>query len=163
MYRNAEKGHVVAKWTINALALTFFILVIGSYLDFIFFKKFTIQPLIFILCMCTYAAALTLRFCSIATLNKFRSYNIELRRNQKIIKEGPYSYIRNPIYLSMLIEAFVIPMATSSIFFLFFAIVVYIPLIFVRLRIEEKTLLRLLGHEYYEYMKFVPSLIPFFK
>ncbi|NCO15156.1 hypothetical protein AUJ30_01235 [Candidatus Wolfebacteria bacterium CG1_02_39_135] len=68
--------------------------------------------------------------------------------NRPFIKEGPYKYIRHPIYLGL----FVIWLGASLVFFNWIgfisAFAVLLPLLHYRARIEEESLIKTFGIEY---------------
>lgn len=161
-YQDAKKGHVIAKWTINLLAASFFLFLAVAYYD-IKKSKVDFSEIVFFAFASLYVLSLALRITAIKKLQAFKSYNIELRRNQKVIKEGPYKYVRHPIYLSMILEAFSIPSAAQSLLSLAVVVFFYMPILLIRLNIEEKALVRFMGSEYLEYMKSTPALFPSIK
>jgi len=97
-------------------------------------------------------AGISLGYCLILWVfrdNSYASRTIEVVVGQKVITTGPYSIIRHPMYLGVLIMYLLTPIALGSwwavlIFFL------YIPLLIWRILNEEKMLLRDLPG-YYEY------------
>ena len=76
-----------------------------------------------------------------------------------IISDGVYSYLRHPMYLSvlMLLLAFVV----LSVSFLSFIVWIIAFFLFDRMVIfEENELIKILGKEYRDYTKHVPRWIP---
>ena len=110
--------------------------------------------------MCIYILSIFVRLIAIGYLANFKSYNIEIRNRQSIIRTGPYKFIRHPIYLSMIIEAIVLPIAFHSYVGLAISGIIYLPIVALRLLIEEKAMLRIIGNEYFIYMKNTPRLLP---
>lgn len=76
---------------------------------------------------------------------------------QKLTKNGPYAYIRHPIYSAFLLIFFITQILVGS-----FLVVLIIPLFWVmdrQCRQEEKILIETFGEEYTEYMKTTRRLI----
>ena len=97
-------------------------------------------------------AGVFLGYCLILWVFKENSYasrTIEVVKDQKVIKTGPYSIIRHPMYLGFLVMYLLTPVALGSwwavpIFLL------YIPILIWRIFNEEKVLLRdLQGYKEY--------------
>ena len=82
-------------------------------------------------------------------------------RKVRLIKIGAYKYIRHPIYLGVILEVLSLPIIANAFFSFIFALLVNIPLQFVRLIEEEKSSVRRFGERYNEYKKEVSALFPF--
>ena len=89
-------------------------------------------------------AGVFLGYCLILWVFKANSYasrTIEVVKDQKVITAGPYSIIRHPMYLGVLVIYLLTPIALGS----WWAVPVfslYIPLLVWRIFNEEKVLLR---------------------
>lgn len=73
--------------------------------------------------------------------NSYASRTIEVMKDQKVIKTGPYAIIRHPMYLGYLVMYLLTPIALGS----WLAVPVFclhIPIIIWRIAAEEKLLLR---------------------
>jgi len=69
----------------------------------------------------------------------------------KLIKKGPYRYIRHPMYIGVILEAVSIPLVFNSYYTLVFAAIVYVPLIALRAYLEENELIKIFGANYIKY------------
>ncbi len=80
----------------------------------------------------------------------------------KLILDGPYSMVRNPMYLGILCIALGVVLVIfhpwAMLIFLVFFVIRYIPLI----KKEEAILTQVFGKEYVDYKKRVPALLPKF-
>jgi len=161
-YNNSKKGHVIARWSIVILSFAFFLYMLGSLLEFFLISKHRFDWRVMCLGILIYGLSIILRIASILALKEFRSYNVEVRVRQTIVSNGPYSFIRHPIYLAMIIEAVSVPLALQAWFALCISLFIYIPIVITRLLVEEKSLLRVLGNEYTRYKQTTPALIPAF-
>jgi protein-S-isoprenylcysteine O-methyltransferase Ste14 len=94
-------------------------------------------------------------------LGKYWSSMPAIREDHKLIRTGPYHFVRHPIYTGVLVgiagTAIIIGMPLGLIVF-FLILVVYLW----KIRMEEIFLSEEFGEEYARYKKEVPALIPFF-
>ena len=102
-------------------------------------------------------------FCSAAirTLGKQWSLAARLVEGHKLITEGPYSVVRNPIYTGMFGMLLATGLAISHWIGLLIAIVVFAMGTAIRVRSEEKLLREAFGAEFEAYARRVPAVIPF--
>ncbi len=77
-----------------------------------------------------------------------------------LIQDGPYRFVRNPIYTGMFGMLLATGLATSQWIPLLFAIVVFAAGTWIRIRSEEQLLRQAFGSEFEEYASKVPALIP---
>jgi len=80
--------------------------------------------------------------------------------NRPFIKDGPYKYIRHPIYLGL----FVIWLGASLVFFNWIGFVsafaVLLPLLYYRARIEEENLIETFGIDYQNHINSTGLIFP---
>ncbi len=82
-------------------------------------------------------------------VNRFASRVVEVMQEQKVISSGPYTLVRHPMYLAILVFIFGTALALGSYWALIPAALMA-PVLAVRLIAEEKTLRRSLpGYEEY--------------
>jgi protein-S-isoprenylcysteine O-methyltransferase Ste14 len=98
---------------------------------------------------------------AIRTLGKQWSLGARLIEGHKLITEGPYRLVRNPIYTGMFGMLLATGLAVSHWIGLLIAIVVYAVGTVVRVRSEEKLLRGAFGAEFDSYARRVPAVIPF--
>lgn len=77
-----------------------------------------------------------------------------------IIKEGPYRYIRHPIYLAIFMEVLSIPLMANAFWGMLFSAFLYIPLQYKRLLEEEKNNVRKMGEAYLLFMRETSAIFP---
>jgi protein-S-isoprenylcysteine O-methyltransferase Ste14 len=98
---------------------------------------------------------------AIKTLGEQWSLAARLIEGHKLITEGPYRLVRNPIYTGMFGMLLATGLAVSHWVGLLIAIVVYAVGTVVRVRSEEKLLRGAFGAEFDSYARRVPAVIPF--
>lgn len=102
---------------------------------------------------------ISFRFWAIRTLGKYYSHIVRTVNNHKIIDNGPYRYIRHPSYAGMIVALCGICVFYFNIVSVVLFLILLLPSIVFRIRIEERTLLSLDG--YSEYAKNRNRLIPY--
>jgi protein-S-isoprenylcysteine O-methyltransferase Ste14 len=83
--------------------------------------------------------------------NTYASRVVEVERDQKVISSGPYSIVRHPMYVGVLLIYLCTPLALGSFWTLIPALLM-VPFIVARIRNEEQVLQRDLSG-YSEYMQ----------
>lgn len=77
-----------------------------------------------------------------------------------LIQEGPYRFVRNPIYTGMFGMLLATGLAAAQWIQLLVAIVLFIAGTYIRIRSEERLLREAFGAEFEAYARKVPALIP---
>ncbi len=108
-------------------------------------------------------AAWSVWFCSAAirTLGEQWSLAARIVEGHKLVKKGPYSIVRNPIYTGMFGMLLATGLAVSHWIGLVIAIVIFAIGTFIRVRSEERLLREMFGPEFEAYARKVPAVIPF--
>lgn len=103
----------------------------------------------------------TLRAWSMRILGRLFTFDIGIRSGHKILKEGPYAYIRHPSYTGYFVMLW--GLCLSYPYPYFFPLLGIPTLIFFLLRIhsEEKMLLSHFGEDYRTYQSETKKLVPF--
>lgn len=73
--------------------------------------------------------------------NSYASTTIQVEEDQNVISSGPYSIIRHPMYLGMILMSLFIPLALGSYYSLI-PMLLIIPITVMRVKSEEEILLR---------------------
>jgi protein-S-isoprenylcysteine O-methyltransferase Ste14 len=84
------------------------------------------------------------------------------RKSYELVTTGPYSICRNPLYVGTFLLAIGVGLSLESIPILVAALVVYVPIHFIVVRMEEKHLESRFPTEYPVYKRKVPMLLPRF-
>ena len=97
---------------------------------------------------------------SIKTLGVFHSIHIEIRHQHLWVEAGPYGFVRNPYYLSNLIEAFGLALISNARRPLAILCLIYLPSLMHRLIVEERAHKANFQGTFEAYCMRVPALIP---
>lgn len=101
-----------------------------------------------------------LRNSSIRALGKCWSIHIDATNVQRVVKDGPYKYVRHPYCLSIIFELAGFSLVCNSYYPFLFIFFIQLPLLAKRMYIEERQLIKKFGEEYYTYQKEVGRLLP---
>jgi len=153
------KGVKTAKWTGIAFSITYLLLMCGSVVEYFLIPR-KINLWISGIGMGIVVLRTWLKWWAMLTLGKYWSVQIEIRESHKLVKEGPYRYLRHPAYLSNLMAYLGIPLIANAYYTLIGVLVIYVPFNLIRLHLEEKELVKKFGEEYEDYRKKVPALLP---
>lgn len=85
---------------------------------------------------------------------------LRLLKVPALVKDGPYSKMRHPIYLAFLLMQISVLFLTSNWFIGFCGIAIIVSVIAIRIPEEEKMLLEQFGPEYKTYMHHTGSIFP---
>ena len=157
--KGRKKGAIVNKWTLVALTIVHFIVGIGAIVEYFFMQR-PLNPIVTCVGFGMYFFALIGRNVAIRNLGEYHSPHIELRDEHPLIKIGLYKYLRHPIYFFTIFELLGVPLIPNSYYAFFFAILTYLPLLFVRLFYEEKAMIERFGEEYLQYKGEVWGVLP---
>ncbi|MEW6679830.1 MAG: isoprenylcysteine carboxylmethyltransferase family protein [bacterium] len=157
--QNRKEGKAYSSQILTIQFLFYIILVLLVFLEF-FLAQRRLNYSISILGFFIYILALIGREWAIKTLGEYWSADIRIKENHRLIKEGPYRYVRHPNLLSLLLETNALCLILNSYLCLLFVWLVYFPLILLRIKFEERVLVERLGSEYIEYRKKTRSLLP---
>ena len=79
---------------------------------------------------------------------------------EKLIREGPYRWIRHPLYLSMIISIIGLAVGMRSWWGLIITFIIFIPFAILRAKLEEAALHDKFGKEWEEYTEQTNFLLP---
>ncbi len=97
---------------------------------------------------------------SVKTLGKQWAYVARLVEGHKLVTEGPYRFVRNPIYTGMFGMLVASGLAMQHWIQLAVGVVLFAIGTVIRVRSEEKLLSAAFGQEWDDYAKRVPAVIP---
>lgn len=79
---------------------------------------------------------------------------------EKLVQEGPYRWIRHPLYLSMIISIIGLTAGMRSRWGLIVAFIMFIPFTILRAKLEEAALHDKFGKEWEDYIEQTNFLLP---
>jgi protein-S-isoprenylcysteine O-methyltransferase Ste14 len=147
--------------TLAAVPAFLWLFILGQFAPWLFETSFLPDTLIvavagILITLCGAGFAIWARI----HLGKNWSGQPAIRVNQKIVRTGPYSIVRHPIYTGLLIGVAGAAIATGSITALSVLAIIFVVFI-LKSRMEEKFLREEFGEEYEQYRREVKGLIPF--
>jgi protein-S-isoprenylcysteine O-methyltransferase Ste14 len=94
------------------------------------------------------------------TLGKYFSPVVRILPDHRLITYGIYQHIRHPGYLGELLLYLSIPLLLHSLYG-FLVMILLMPLILYRIRVEEQVLDKRFGDKYSDYMKKTKRIVPY--
>jgi len=158
--RRREPGKIYYKWLFPVILMFFILVLITTFIEYFTIRR-EINYIIVGFGLGLLVVRFLLKYWSIKSLGKYWCPQLEIRENHKLIKEGPYRYLRHPGYLSTIVDIIIFPLLANAYFTLMFSFFIYIILLYVRIFTEEKVLLEIFGEEYIEYKRNTWALLPY--
>ena len=106
------------------------------------------------------AASVWLLGAAVSRLGKQWAIAARLVEGHKLITEGPYAYVRNPIYTGMFGMLIATGLAMEHWIATVIAVIIFAAGLVIRVRTEEKLLRAAFGEEFEDYARRVPAVIP---
>lgn len=157
--RNVVQGEIRERLTLRLFVMSGTVFFVAAVIEFLVVGRTYSWPLYFVGAGFG-AASFWLRRRAIAALGQWWSLHIEIRERHKLVQTGPYRAMRHPTYLSMLFEllsgAFVLhaPYSFAGVS------MVFIPALWLRVRLEERAMIEKFGQAYIDYKKTTPLMFP---
>ena len=107
-----------------------------------------------------FAMSVMVRLTAIRALGRFWSLHLEIREEHQLVTDGIYRYVRHPAYAAIMLEVISIPLVGNSYYTLGVVTCIYLPILLLRWRLEEREMIGKFGNGYVQYMKQVPAFIP---
>ena len=153
------KGVIEKQWTLSVLTVIHVTLGVGCILEYFIMCR-ELNYFVTFLGVGMFFFALIGRIWAIKTLGEYHSPHIEIRKDQPLIKTGPYKYLRHPIYFFTLFELTGFTLIPNAYYSFVIALFVYNPLLMVRLYYEEQIMTKNFPEEYQQYKKEVRAIFP---
>lgn len=118
------------------------------------------EMLIGVLAMVAAIGSVLLAMAAVASLGKEWSVTARVVEGHKLAIEGPYAFVRHPIYASMLGMLVATGLAISHWLALLTAVVIFFVGTVIRIQREEKLLRENFGSEFDAYANAVAALVP---
>jgi len=104
---------------------------------------------------------IAVRAYAILTLRRFFTVNVTSREGHRLIRSGPYRFIRHPAYTGTLLSFYGFALAVENIWA---AIILVVPItvaLAMRMRVEEAMLREAFSNDYPDYERTTRRLVPF--
>jgi protein-S-isoprenylcysteine O-methyltransferase Ste14 len=104
--------------------------------------------------------AVGLRMWARAHIRGLYSGHVEVKAEHRLVRSGPYRFVRHPGYSGFLLLTLGVAAGYSSLIGLIAILVVLLPGLVYRMRVEERLLIERFGEQYREYARRTKALIP---
>lgn len=105
-------------------------------------------------------AGVLFALAAIAALGRHYDLQLEVHGGHELVRRGPYSAVRHPVYTGLALHSLGACLATGNVLFIAGTLAITCPLFVVRARIEERLMREEFGPEYDRYAREVPMLVP---
>lgn len=158
--RDTIPGKILETKTLRAFVILGTALLAGSLLEY-FLRGCHVSAPSFVLGLICGVVSFFLRRSAIRSLGKFWSLHVEIREQHQFINSGPFRWMRHPTYLSMILELFAGALMLNALFTLTVILILFIPILRFRMRIEETALFEKFGVLYQNYQSRTPAIFPY--
>ncbi len=147
------------------MLMLYLLITLGSIFEY-FYCRYVLQDrhevnlIISLIGLMMYVGVIPLRAWSLSHLKEHVSHDIKINDDHRLIKDGPYRYVRHPLALCVIVEVIGFALVANAYFSALIAIGLFLPFMLYRIRLEEKALIERFGYEYIDYQKKVDRLIP---
>lgn len=158
--RKKIQGEIRASYTLPLLVGTCILIYLVTFWELVSKENRQITWWITMAGVVMVLASIAGRNWAIKTLGLYHSIHIEIRDNHELIRSGPYNFVRNPYYLSIVIESVGLPLAANARLGLLLSLFCYIPLVILRMVLEERALESKFKDQFVAYKRQVPRILP---
>lgn len=135
------------KWTFFVPFLTYILIICASIVEYFTFVK-NINLSITIFGIIVFFAGMLLRRKAISDLGENWSVYIEIKKGHEFIKKGVYNFLKHPYCVAVLLELMGICLVSNSFYSTMLIITIQLPLLIMRVFLEEKVLINYFGNAY---------------
>ena len=124
----------------------FFYVLLGAYLTIVFicsvsfFINTRINFLVSLIGVAILLTGIICRRAAISSLNEYWSIFIEIKENQRIIRDGIYRYLKHPYYTAVVLELLGFSLVCNSYWGIWLTIAIQVPLLLIRIYYENRIL-----------------------
>jgi protein-S-isoprenylcysteine O-methyltransferase Ste14 len=97
---------------------------------------------------------------AIATLGRHYDEELEIHRDHELVQNGPYRFVRHPIYTGLGLHFAGACLATGNLVLVAGTLLVTVPALYLRAKTEERLLREQFGPKYDTYARKVGMLVP---
>lgn len=157
--RETIPGRKQESVTFNLFMLCGLLMVGGGIAEYLW-RGLSLSWPIFIPGVILSVASFVVRRSAIRALGRFWSLHVEMRDGHEFVTSGPFAYARHPVYFSMILETTGLALLVGSWITFGVVLLIFVPTLIARVRIEEKALLEKFGDAYRDYMQATPAIMP---
>lgn len=157
--RDTVRGPIRENLTLQLFLVTGLAVSLGSILEYclrgggIYWPSFILG---WVMGVCSFI----LRRRAIAALGRFWSLHVEIRENHEFVRTGPFRWMRHPVYFSMILELLAFAALCHAWITALLAPLIFLPVLLMRVRLEESALIEKFGEGYREYQRTTPAIFP---
>jgi len=148
-----------APWTLFLLFLAYVIAIVGGLIEYHLAQEIDIR--ISLVGISLILAKVLLKGWAMKTLGEYYNAHIVVGESHKLIKSGPYKYVRHPAYSARFLSIIGITLMLNAFCTLFIALAVDLLFVSIRIRLEERELMGKFGEQYLAYKRQTWAIIPF--
>ena len=115
-----------------------------------------------VLGLAIFVVGMTIAFVAVFTLKRSYSSSLVIREGHRLVTHGIYAHVRHPLYFGVLVALAGVPVYARSVNGAL-VLAALVPLILLRIRMEEELLVGQFGDEYRAYRARTKKLIPFLR
>ncbi len=149
------------KFLFPAITIVTFCALIISFWDFIVLQQSVYRfGWLNVIGLALFGPGIIIYLAARLTLKNFFSKRLNLIEEHKLVTHGVYKYIRHPSYTGSILLWLGFTLLLNSIH----GFIVMLPsviLVLIRIKFEEKMLIRAFGQQYIDFMKRTKKLIPY--
>jgi protein-S-isoprenylcysteine O-methyltransferase Ste14 len=157
--RETVKGRKQESLTFNLFMFCGVFMVVGGITEYLV-RGLSLWWPIFIPGVLISISSFALRRAAIRALGRFWSLHVEMREGHEFVTSGPFAYARHPVYFSMILELTGLGLLLGSWITFGIVILIFIPTLVARVKIEEQALVEKFGDAYRHYMQATPAILP---
>jgi protein-S-isoprenylcysteine O-methyltransferase Ste14 len=104
---------------------------------------------------------ISIRIWAIRTLGKHFTATVTLTEDHRLVRSGPYQWVRHPSYLGAFMAIVGAPVFLNAYWAILVAFIAMTIAYYLRIGVEEKMLSSYFGEQYLDYKKQTKRIIPF--
>jgi protein-S-isoprenylcysteine O-methyltransferase Ste14 len=155
--RKRSRGEIHKPGIFNGMMVAYFILFILAISEG---SGRTFHTEFFLIGIFFYGVSSWIQWKAFRDLGQAYSPDIEVRREQSLVQHGLYRWVRHPLLAALILEIIAIATAFSAYDTTLLTLVLFVPLVRLRMKEEEKVLVNHFGERYLLYQNEVGGLWP---
>lgn len=146
----AKGGQIYYGWTFFVLAVVYALIVLLSIAEYFLIVK-SVNWYVTTIGFLVFASGVYLRIKSGMALGRNWSFHIEIKDGQELVTSGIYRYFKHPYYLAVILELAGVCMIANAFYSFLLVFILQLPLLVMRISLEEKILLGHFSDRYKQY------------